>query len=575
MKNVFTLLFVSLLMTHGFAQSPKMVMVEEGTQASCGPCASQNPDFDALLDANSTKVVVLKYQTSWPGFDQMNLDNPTEVADRVAYYNFGGVPTGIVNGVEIADDCSFYTGAPACLDQAEIDAANTGTSDFDLDISAELNDGILEISGSVTATTAVAGDLKLRIALTEQTITSADAPGGSNGETEFHHVLKKFIPGSAGIALSNSWNVGDTYTINETFDVSTITIYQFTELEVVAFIQDDGNKSILQAAKDQSVPIMVSFQNNAGALSATVPDAVCSGAQSIAPTVTIQNGGNATLTSADIVYSINGGADETYNWTGSVATLGTEDVTLPAYAFTATTSNTLTVSIQNPNGATDENNADNSTDAMIGLAGQAAGQMTMVLNTDCWPEENTWELRDGSGAVVQSGGPYAGQAESTITETLNVPGSGCFEFVFMDTYGDGLHGSQWGSCTVDGNITITDGQSNVVYSYDGSYDAPEDAGLFEYLLVAVEDIESAEAWNIFPNPAQDFVRLEFTLTEQLPLQIALYNTLGKKVQTIANENFATGAHSLSADVSQLPNGMYYINVVSGEQTTTHKFVVSK
>lgn len=575
MKNVFTLLFVSLLMTHGFAQSPKMIMVEEGTQASCPPCFFQNPPFDALLDANASKVVVLKYQVSWPGFDQMNLDNPTEVADRVAYYGFGGVPSGLVNGVEIANDCAAYPGAPMCLDQADVDAASLGTSDFDLDISAEFNNGILEISGSLTATAAVTGDLKLRIALTEQTVSSIDAPGGNNGETEFRHVFKKFIPGSAGITLSNSWNVGDTYTINETFNASTLTIYQFAELEVVAFVQNDDNKEILQAAKDQSVPITLSFENNATAVSATVADAVCSGVQSIAPEILIQNGGNATLTSADIVYSVNGGADETFNWTGSVATLGTEEITLPAYAFTATTSNTLTVSIQNPNGVTDENNVDNSVDTVIELAEQGAGQVTMVLNTDCWPEENSWELRDDSGAVVQSGGPYdPSQAESTITETLNVPSSGCFEFVFMDFFGDGLNGSQWNGCAVDGNITITAGQS-VIYSYDGSYSTSEDAGLFEYLLVAVEDIESVEAWNIFPNPAQDLVRLEFTLTEQLPLQIALYNTLGKKVQTIANENFATGAHSLSADVSQLPNGMYYINVVSGEQTTTHKFIVSK
>jgi len=63
MKRKFTLLVLlcALFAFQGFAQSSKMVMIEEGTQASCSPCATQNPDFDALLDANPDKVVVLKY----------------------------------------------------------------------------------------------------------------------------------------------------------------------------------------------------------------------------------------------------------------------------------------------------------------------------------------------------------------------------------------------------------------------------------------------------------------------------------------------------------------------------------
>lgn len=195
MKRKFTLLTLlcALFAFQGFAQSPKMVLVEEGTQASCAPCAAQNPDFDILLDANADKVVVLKYQTSWPGFDQMNLDNPTEVQERVDYYGIEGVPMSAVNGVFIADDCTLWEGAPACLDQSEIDAANTATSSFDLDVNGVYNDGTLNVTGTLTATEAVSGDLRLRIALTEQTILATDVPGGTNGETEFHHVLKKFV----------------------------------------------------------------------------------------------------------------------------------------------------------------------------------------------------------------------------------------------------------------------------------------------------------------------------------------------------------------------------------------------
>lgn len=71
---------------------------EEFTQASCGPCASQNPAFNAVLAANTAKATSLKYQTSWPGVDPMNAQNPTDVQTRVNYYSVNGVPDAIMDG---------------------------------------------------------------------------------------------------------------------------------------------------------------------------------------------------------------------------------------------------------------------------------------------------------------------------------------------------------------------------------------------------------------------------------------------------------------------------------------------
>ncbi|MBK6698331.1 MAG: hypothetical protein IPG55_00200 [Saprospiraceae bacterium] len=48
---------------------PKKILFEHFTQASCGPCAAQNPGFHALIDQpiNDGKWLTLKYQVSWPG----------------------------------------------------------------------------------------------------------------------------------------------------------------------------------------------------------------------------------------------------------------------------------------------------------------------------------------------------------------------------------------------------------------------------------------------------------------------------------------------------------------------------
>jgi hypothetical protein len=59
MKNIVNTLLVCLFSVSAFGQN-RLVLVEHFTQASCGPCASQNPALKTLLDANNTKVVALK-----------------------------------------------------------------------------------------------------------------------------------------------------------------------------------------------------------------------------------------------------------------------------------------------------------------------------------------------------------------------------------------------------------------------------------------------------------------------------------------------------------------------------------
>src|SRR5690606_15435173 len=145
----------------------------------------------------------------------------------------------------------------------------------------------------------VSGDLRLRLILTEDVIYNEDLVQiGTNGETEFHHVFKKFIPGTAGIMLQNDWVPDDTYSFNETFDLSTLNIYHYDGLEVVAMIQNDDNKFIHQAAKVKDLQITVATDVNAIARDISgLPEAVCTGEQTVNPSVKIQNGGNNTLTS--------------------------------------------------------------------------------------------------------------------------------------------------------------------------------------------------------------------------------------------------------------------------------------
>jgi len=95
MKKIYILILAAMLTgfsNHLFAQARRFPLIEHFTQASCSPCAQQNPFLQAVLDVNRGAVNHIAYHTSWPGVDPMNAYNPTEVADRVSYYGVNGVP---------------------------------------------------------------------------------------------------------------------------------------------------------------------------------------------------------------------------------------------------------------------------------------------------------------------------------------------------------------------------------------------------------------------------------------------------------------------------------------------------
>lgn len=175
------------------------------------------------------------------------------------------------------------------------------------------------------------------------------------------------------------------------------------------------------------------------------------------PNITLTNHGSTTLTSVEIDYYVDANAPTTYNWNGSLAqnastsfTLASMTTTTGAHTFTATTvSGTL-----NTNNTDQETSNDASTSSFnVGTSGTA---ITLTLDLDCFGDEITWDVRNSSNTVVASGGPYVNNASGEqVIESLCLA-EGCYDFNINDTYGDGMYGSQWQTCSIDGDYEITD-----------------------------------------------------------------------------------------------------------------------
>lgn len=245
MKKI-TLLFTGMIALTSFAQTQRTVLLEEFSQASCPQCAAANPTFNKFVANNASKLVSIKYQTSWPGVDPMNAQNKGDVATRVTYYSVSSTPMVSNDGKP--------TEVPASITQTKVDNEYSLAAPFKLDILHQVDtttDSIL-ITCNITAAQdfTTKGPLYFRLALVEKVIKFSKALG-DNGEKEFFSVMRKMVPSAAGTSLALSWTKEHSESIVYKIAIPSY-IYDKSQLSLVGFLQTDNNKAVLQATESVS-----------------------------------------------------------------------------------------------------------------------------------------------------------------------------------------------------------------------------------------------------------------------------------------------------------------------------------
>lgn len=194
-----------------------------------------------------------------------------------------------------------------------------------------------------------------------------------------------------------------------------------------------------------------SLADDAGITAITSPSStLCS--NNFNPSVTLKNFGQNTLTSAVINFQWNG-TPFTYNWTGNLSSGQTTQVNLPVQSG-GSGSFTFIAFTSLPNGVVDQNNANNQSSLpfTIDLNGQT---VNLTIVTDCYGDEVTWNIQNAANVIVASGGPYANAVSGNNNSTSLCLPVGCYTFNIIDSYGDGMYGSQWPNCAVNGNYYMT------------------------------------------------------------------------------------------------------------------------
>jgi hypothetical protein len=545
----------------GFSQSQRFVMFEEFTQASCGPCAQQNPAFDALLQANPTKCTSIKYHTNWPGVDPMNTQNPVDVATRVSYYGVTGVPDAQMDGPAVTG--SSYSGAPANVTQAMINAEYAVPATFNLSMShyvTAANDSMyVTLLGQ--ASEAVNGAMIAQMGIIEKHIHFTSPPG-SNGEKDFYNVMKKMVPTATGTALSTSYETGDYFILQGSWKLANV--YDLTQLGAVGFIQNNTGKAIQQACNSSTTPLTMPFNNDVQMMSAfNYSTTNCSG--SVAPTVKIRNNGNNAVTSMTIKYFVNNGTPATYTYSGNLGMLQETEVSLPAYTFTPLASNTMKIYADQVNNVSDQYAKNDTSTLNFGTTPPTTNYALFIIHTDKAPGETTWDLKNSAGTVIDAGGPYTAQSHSYI-DTVHLAGPDCYKFTIYDAGGNGI------CCSNGSGAYQLNTSTGVPIKQGGNFGYSEFTEIKMDNPAAIEQFEKT-SMKVYPNPINREAKVTFYLMNPENVVLNLYNSTGQLVRSINKGSFPAGDQECTLDAGSLATGIYMLRMQAGHQVHVCKVSV--
>ncbi len=551
MKKILLTIVASIILSgSAFAQNVarECVLFEVFTGVNCPWCPGAASAIGRMLEEGKS-VAPVAYHTNAFSIPELYTN---ETIARANYYYISGYPTVKVDG-KLSPSMSGNGGNEQHTQQAYnqgMSAYNQRinvTSPFTIDLSFEYSEGtncIVKVNVEKVGD-CDGNDVRLFVVMTESHIQRT-----WQGMSEVNFVTRDMIPNQNGTPLTS-----DSQTLEATIDMAG---FPRENCEIIAWVQNySGTKEVYQAVK---LPLSeMTFTDD------LVIDNVeevslgsCSGKSS--PRVTFKNSGTETLTSA--VFNVKTSSDvevvSSYQWNGNVPAGESMEIILPEFNFNDASN--FVIEATEVNGNSDGYPVDNiyNVEVTEPLAIED-GYMKLQLKTGSDPENMTIEIMNMDNGEVTHTFAYE-EANKTFQEDIYLPAVGCFRMTIKNTAGNGFGGGFWGVKDSDNKTIITGSSNSNNFRYEFSFEFTNNA-------VSVNEVESLNNINIYPNPASSSINV----SAQNLTNIKVYNAVGQLI-------YAEDATSdnVRIDTQNWTNGFYYVTVETADgNNVSQKVIVNK
>ncbi len=353
------------------------------------------------------------------------------------------------------------------------------------------------------------------------------------------------------------------------------------------------------------------------------------------PSVTIKNHGTELLTSVDIVYTIDGGAPSTYNWTGSLLTGSTEEVTLPSITTTEG-EHELEATLENPNGFVDADETDNtSTTTFIVSLSSLPLPLTQGFEPTGFPYDGytisnpdlyyTWERTNDAASL----GTYSiymdhfnndaiGSVDDFVIPAYDISGLATISFTFdvgyalytaSGAYSDTLEvlasddcgetwtivykkanpdlqtappetssfepaDDEWRNESIDLTDYLGSEQLFIMFRTISDYENNlfiDNINLNDGQVTGINDISNDFNIVVYPTPASDLMHVRYNLDNAAKCDLVIYDMLGKVVYA-EKIGGAKGINVTTVPVGDLGAGYYRVKVSNEKENASVPFI---
>lgn len=375
-----------------------------------------------------------------------------------------------------------------------------------------------------------------------------------------------------GDNTQGNWVEGSPYAIVDSAEVADLyqiayfpTIYRICPAGTTFELPSSMTLSSLRNNINNNCGPLTGVQNHASLTASDLRFCEASGSFS----AKMKNYGKNAITSATAVLKENGSVVASVPYTGNAVQYLQVSLNFPTTAFN--TESNYSIELSNINSAPPFN---------VGLASQplsvmiapetTATNVDILVHTDNYPGEISWNIMNSAGSVVASGGPYTAgpgaagaggpDANTTITTSATLDPNDCYSVEMLDSYGDG-----WSLGATQHGIEI---QSDGVTFFEqeaGNFGTSlEVSAAFKTMAnLGTADNQNA-VFGIYPNPSTGL----FTFTTLEPVRVVVSDLTGKVVFEAASVQ-----NGETMNLTGLQRGVYLAKVTGSKTEKIEKLVI--
>ena len=525
-------------------------LFEMFTSSTCPPCATVNNGFfNNFTDTNADDIVLIKYQMNWPGSGDPYYT--PEGGIRRNYYGVSGVPSIFLEGENVPNSLNAVTNG--------LQTALTQPAFVDITGNFVIDGTTIQIDGSLMPFADIPS-ARLHVVVIES-VTYGNT--GTNGETFFKHVMHKMLPNAQGTTVDLT--ALEAYHFDHSFDMASTNVEEMDDLMVAVFLQNHATKEIYQSAYMSSGSI-VTFNITDGATDVE-PDAQIE-AYFVEPVEFMDGTEINDDNVADLIsFYVDGDEADVVDFN---ATVNEEKnmITIVPFAYLDFLT-TYTIAIE----------------TVMGESGMEAegNQVTFTTRDTYGTPVVSFDLEDGAVDV-----PVDHNIVITTNQQVRHPEDG--SELTPGALQELIHFSEQDAAgePVPFSVTINEAHTEFLITpddmllynthyfvemgalmgVDGQISEPQAITFNTEIDVIVTETEMP-GMNLYPNPVFDVLRLEIhNMKGQVKGRI--FNASGMLVST-----FALDSGETQIDVSELAEGIYLLEIISGNTKLFERFTKIK